>query len=244
MNFEDRNYDLFLIDYTSEQALKESPCEYYLAQPDAKWFSTADAVDQLGDRLDNYQYIWCPDDDLFIRPEDINGMFAFAKKLRLDLGQPSVTRNSYYSHRITLKIPMMSYRLTSFVEIMAPFFTPSMMRQAHPFFKVTKTGWGMDHIWQKMEREEKLRMGIIDRYAIAHTRPSNAPKKSNRSEFGGGFYAQAKANPWDDMDKIAEKYDGKPLPRRNRWAVLRGGLPIHPYLAKRFSKLVMQITRR
>lgn len=237
LRLEERSFDLFVVDYSPDQALKDTPCEYYLAQEDAKWFSTSDAMEVLGEKLDLYHYIWCPDDDLFIQPDEIDAMFALAKKLRLDLGQPALTRSSYYSFRITLQIPFMSYRLTNFIEIMAPFFTPSLMRQVQPYFKVSQTGWGMDHIWQNMVEKGKLRMGIIDRHPIVHTRPGNAPKKDDKNDQGGGFYSQSKANPWKDMVELAQNHDGAPLTQRTYQAVLRGGLPIFPFLAKRLSKL-------
>ena len=199
LKFNRRSFDVFTVDYSKEKLLQGIGSEYYLSQPDVKFHSTLDAIENLAEKIHDYKYVFCPDDDLFIHPHDLNRMFKIAWKYDLDMGQPALTRNSYYSFPITLQVPFLEVRLVNLVEIMAPFFKPKALLEVSQKFKSVETGWGLDHYFQKIALERAWKVGIIDRTPVVHTRPVRGSIKNSFDGKLGGFYALTKVKPWEEM---------------------------------------------
>jgi len=70
--------------------------------------------------IDQYDYIWLPDDDVLIYPDQINKLFNVADYYKLYLCQPFMV--GVVSHSITKHVDNYILRYTNFVEVLAPLF--------------------------------------------------------------------------------------------------------------------------
>lgn len=227
-----RKFDIFTVDYSSQRLLQnhEANGTYYMAKTGFKPQLVALAIDRIGEKIKRYDRIWLPDDDLYIRACDVNRMFDLAKKYKLDIGQPALTANSYFTHRITLKIPLLECHFTNFVEVMAPFFKTKLLLQYSEILKESKTGWGLDFLWQKHCLERSYKMGVIDKTPVVHTRPVNAIKKGgscNQSIYAKAGDPSLEFKNFCQANSVKEK---KPLSITS--ARLKGGIPIPVFIAR------------
>lgn len=121
--------------------------------------------------VDKYKYIWLPDDDLKVPVSQINSFLATARNYDLDLCQPSLSWNSYYSHHITLHNTKFLLRYTNFVELMMPLFRASLLKASLPLFEGRRFGSGLDYLWPRMMQRPLYRSAIIDAVQVQHLRP-------------------------------------------------------------------------
>jgi hypothetical protein len=121
--------------------------------------------------LERYDYFWLPDDDILTDVVAINGLCALMERYRLELAQPSLTIDSYFSHLLTLRCSCFSIRYTNFVEIMAPILARSLLVQIIPLLKDTQSGFGLDLMWHRLTSDPTSKVGILDEISVLHTRP-------------------------------------------------------------------------
>jgi len=167
----------------------------------SKWEGIVSTLDFLGDRIDAYRYLWLPDDDLLLTVDDINRFFRACKQRNLDLAQPSLTWDSYYSHAVTLNNSALLYRSTNFVEIMAPCLKIPILKQVRPTLAENASGWGLDYLWPKIINNQQS-IGIVDEVMMRHTRPVGSA--------GHGIKASADkkaAVPHADTHQLISKYN-------------------------------------
>lgn len=137
----------------------------------SKWAGLSDFVNRHAELIDRYDYLWFPDDDLFTTGEVINDFFNVCARLDLTIAQPALTRYSHYSWGITLAQPGVDFRLTDFVEIMAPCFKRSHFHLFRDTFSLNQSGWGLEWLWREIAQEHQVfRFGIVDKTPIFHTR--------------------------------------------------------------------------
>ena len=134
-----------------------------------KWGAVFDYFSNNAALLDAYDYVWFPDDDIVGDPADIDRLFAYMHQFDLDIGQPSLTLDSYISHLITYQQPGYLMRRTNFVEVMMPCLKSSYLKRLLPLIKGSYTGWGLDLCWADQSRTQKA--GIIDAIVMTHARP-------------------------------------------------------------------------
>ena len=198
-----RNFDIFTVDFTENNDLKGIFGDFYLSQKGPKWSLMHSAIMQLGDEINNYKAVWFPDDDILVSAESINDMFDFFHKTGLDIAQPGLSRDSYFSHFITFSIPGVAYRRTNFVEIMVPILKTDILHEDMPYMERMKSGWGLDFLWMKHSNQKHLKIGILDKVQVKHTRPINSPIRGGvKSE---GMYKGLL--PWDELDDFSEIHD-------------------------------------
>lgn len=146
-----------------------------------------------------YDYIWLPDDDLSSDVDTINLFLQIAREEQFDLAQPALTHNSYWSFFITRQVKGLRYRLTNFVEVMAPLFRRDALVQCVGTFAENKSGFGLDFLWRTLLKHRKI--GIIDQTPVLHTRPVGSA--------GNGMGAQGKGQgltPRDERKALFKKY--------------------------------------
>ncbi|MGC4994850.1 hypothetical protein [Nocardia salmonicida] len=124
--------------------------------------------------IENYDYIWLPDDDLAADTSTINELFEYAAQYDLSLAQPALTEDSFFSHEITLVDRRFELRHTNFVEIMAPCFSQEFLNRCLPTFDTTQTGWGLDFHWPRFITDSSS-IAIVDSVTVRHTRPVGGP---------------------------------------------------------------------
>lgn len=151
-------------------------------QKGAKWPGLEHTLVAFWDQIQQYEYIWLPDDDLLCEPELVSRMFAICSDLRLELAQPALTRDSYFSHLITLQHPAFQLRFTNFVEIMAPVLSIDMLSRVFSTIVGNTSGWGLDSLWPRMTQLGKV--AIIDDTPVKHTRPIGGPNYAFNAAIG------------------------------------------------------------
>ena len=146
-----------------------------------------------------YDHIWLPDDDLSSDVANINQFLQIAAQERFDLAQPGLTHNSYWSFLITRQVKGLRYRVSNFVEVMAPLFSRSAFAVCVDTFAENKSGFGLDFLWRTLLKGRKI--GIIDQTPVFHTRPVGSA--------GNGMGAQKAGHvvtPRDERKALFKKY--------------------------------------
>ena len=140
------------------------------AEPSRRKLATVKWLAQHGTILEPYDLLCLADDD--VEPvhcwSQIFTRFAEAAAHEgIGIGQPALTRESYFSHVVTLQVPQLKYRVTDFVEVMCPIFTRKSFGQVVNMFDATSSGWSVDDAWM-----HALHEGIIvDAAPVVHNRP-------------------------------------------------------------------------
>lgn len=125
-------------------------------------------IEQRG-LLDQYDWIWMPDYDVHLEINEIERMFKIAQDYNLNICQPSLTHDSYYSFPLVLNDPMKFMRYTNYVEIMCPLFKTEALKRVLWTFTVTYSGWSQDFLWARELNYERL--AIIDDIQAEHVKP-------------------------------------------------------------------------
>ncbi|WP_170770668.1 hypothetical protein [Ruegeria lacuscaerulensis] len=215
-----RDYDL-LVSYFSDDAFAAftpQPGVEAVLIKGGKWDGL---YKTLSDRdLDQYDFIWLPDDDLDISAQDVNALFQAMRTHGLRIAQPSLTLDSYYSHFVFSRCPGFVLRYINYIEIMAPCLHRDVLKKALPLFQGTMSGYGLDYIWCRWAEAGAYRTAILDEIAMHHTRPVGKALKSAMAETGNLSSEQEEA-------VLKEMFD---LTRRTVpivfAGILQGGQPI------------------
>lgn len=162
-----------------------------------------------------------PDDDLEACAADIDALFEKMRQYELEVAQPALTRNSYYSHFALLACPGFRLRYTNFIEIMAPCLTTALLRQVLDDFSGSMSGFGMDYIWCRLPANPRHKAAIIDEIAIRHTRPVGKALRLHMTKQGqvaeneerilrARYNIQGRIRPliYAAVDKSGKRYQG------------------------------------
>lgn len=127
--------------------------------------------------LSQYDAFFFPDDDVVISTEKINQLFKLFHEYKLELSQPSLDRESYFSHKITRNCRKKNVllRYSNFVEIMCPIFSRNALQRCLPTFSSSETGYGLDYVWPNLLNFKDI--AIIDAVQAHHARPVQSFQK-------------------------------------------------------------------
>ena len=174
----ERNFDL-LVSYFSEpayEAHEQSEGVQAVLVRGGKWDGLYKTLTAL-ENLDSYERIWLPDDDIATDACTINRMFELSRYFGLSVCQPSLTRDSYYTHMLFNRCQSFRVRFTNHVEIMVPCLDRALLKRALPHFRSTMSGYGLDYIWCRFPESGAFKCGILDEVSIHHTRPIGSQLK-------------------------------------------------------------------
>ncbi len=182
-----RQFDLALVYFGEQPDRYRDEADYYLPQRGFKFHLFEAMLRLLGSRLDQYDSIWCPDDDLAATTADLNRMFAIVRDYGLSIAQPAVASGDV-SHATVRQQPGLLLRYSRFVEVMCPVFSRSALERIRPTLLVNKSAWGLDWAWTRLVPIDEL--AIIDAVGVHHTPPaahwrrirSDAQRGSTRCE--------------------------------------------------------------
>lgn len=163
----------------------------------SKWQGLANFVNTHDALLKEYDFIWFPDDDLFVTCEVINEFFILCNELDLTIAQPALTTYSHYSWPITLESKSHFFRLTDFIEIMAPCFKQDRFQLFKNTFSLNSSGWGLEWLWSDIAiKNNILKFGILDQTPVFHTR-----------KVGIAAHGGSTASPQDELDELLKKFN-------------------------------------
>lgn len=165
----ERNYDLFVYAYHEDVPKPPRATDHYLLHPGEKIASYAWLFQERPDLFEDYDFIALLDDDLATDVETLSTCFEIGYAHNLNLWQPSLTRDSYFSYAAFLQNPGFKLRYTNFVEMMCPFMTSETLRRAAPFLGMGYPT-GPDLIWSRLHEENEYKSAIIDAVSVKHTR--------------------------------------------------------------------------
>jgi len=198
-NHNDSQYHKLLIYYGDEKGYKEDSC-YYHEQKGYKYHLIYDAIKNMGSRLDQYDYVWLPDDDIYLEEHDLIKLFKYMNNYDLSIAQPSIL--GWYGVDITLHQKGSLLRYTNWVEIMCPCFSVPALKLCLDTFKENDCGWGIETLWNVKLNHPTDKIAIIDDVAAFHTRPV----------FGGDTYREN--NPLKEaMSQAIKIYENHKLGR-------------------------------
>jgi hypothetical protein len=179
----DRNWDLVVSIYDAEAAFDHTSDITVVYQKGGKWDGLNTFFDS-NDILERYEYVWLPDDDIATDGGSINRLFDLMQQHKLAVAQPSLTRNSYYSHFAFLNCPGFSLRFSNFIEIMVPCLRADLLKQLVADFAGSMSGYGLDYIWCRLSEDNWYKAAIIDDVVVHHTRPIGKVLRQNMSQNG------------------------------------------------------------
>ncbi len=164
----EKNFDLFLINYSDEQDIYRDDADYYLNIEGLKLSILKHAIESHREVVESYEAVWLPDDDLSISTEAINKLFDIFHENKLAVAQPAV-KNNFYNYRSTSKRFFSKLRYVNFIEMMCPLFRTDVLFEILPLFNSNKSGFGIDWLWSR--RLGGRPVAIIDESGVVHTKP-------------------------------------------------------------------------
>lgn len=185
-------FDLALLYYGNNDEILENyknNSKILIKKKSEKWHLIKFFIENNLEFIDNYDYIWFPDDDLDIKCEDINKLFDTHKKYNLKLSQPSVS--GFVSYDIERKVNNSILRYTNFVEILCPLMSKECLNTLMDTFTINESGWGMDYLWVKKLGNPIDKIAIIDEVTVEHTKP-----------VGGDYSGRFSRSPMDEFIEL------------------------------------------
>lgn len=186
-----RSWDLIVNYYGDKQDLYRVPSVERIDSKGPKWPALQELINTNPRFLQDYDYVWLPDDDLRINGAQINLLFEIMAQYGLKVAQPALTWNSYFGHLTTLRNASFRLRYTNYVEVMAPCLSTKLLAKALPLFNTNLSGWGLDFVWTKFTARPEVEIAIIDAVTVQHTRPVGGPNYKALRERG--------ISPWDEL---------------------------------------------
>ena len=206
----DRNWDLHISYFGKEtNPYSDRPSDVSLSfETGPKFPGISSCLEELKGRINDYEYIGFPDDDIYASKEVWNNFLNITILHKPLVSQPAIHPNSFIGHWWLVQRPQFALRWVNFVEVMTPFFSREALYRAAPDFNANKSGWGLDWYWPHLFNADSRTMCIVDAAPVLHTR-----------EFGAGpLYKVLKSaggpSPEDDLRDFLNSKGVQRLPVR------------------------------
>jgi hypothetical protein len=192
-NWINKDFDLVLLYYENNEDTARSYTNHtpyvYVAKGE-KYHLLKSFIQDNIEFISKFDYIWLPDDDVDISPENINRLFNISKEYNLSISQPAM--DGYVSHEITKPVPNSLLRYTNFVEVLAPLFNKETLLKVYNTFDLNYSSWGYDYLWPHLLNYPQNSIAIIDDIVMTHTRPV------------GQNYSRFPKIPWDELVELLQ----------------------------------------
>ena len=171
------NFELLLFNHTGES--KDSPgvsvnTDHYISAKTENKGQVFHFINEyLISKQLSFNYIGIIDDDIIFKVSDFNYMLHIAELHNLDIFQPSIAKDSYFSHRKFVNRSGLLVSSVDWIEIMAPFYRQELFAACKDYFLMTISGQGIDcflmPVIQKIQ--DKCNTAIVHAAIIKHYRP-------------------------------------------------------------------------
>ena len=161
-----RQFDIALNFYAPPAADTLDDCEYSYSGGLNKYKAAHQFLDDT--LLGKYRGFMFLDDDLEITWSELSRFLDYCWAHRLQLAQPSLTRDSFYSHDHLVNAAPYGLRPVRMVEVMCPYFSSDALRIALGTFNLSYSTWGLDELWPRLPG---LHPVVVDEFTVRHTRP-------------------------------------------------------------------------
>jgi hypothetical protein len=132
--------------------------------------------------FDPYDYIWVCDDDMLIRPGQIEIMFSLAQQFEFWVCQPALAPGSKISFEITAMQDKSPIRIVNFVETAFPLFRRDKLMEFMAHYDGSLTGYGIDWWFcNVLNARWNARFAIID--AVQVINPHHQHKSGGDREI-------------------------------------------------------------
>lgn len=171
-----RLFDLAVNDWTGagKFSREAEKAEFTFAETGHKWPTIA----KILPKLPAYKFYAFIDEDIDVSAEALNNLFKTGELFGLTVYQGALALRSHYSHDFT-RVQQGSYlRPSTFIEIMAPFFSREALEKCAPTFTMSELGWGLEYLWNDILRSQG--MAIVDKFTMTHIRPVQSNRWKNQ----------------------------------------------------------------
>lgn len=162
-----RNFDIAARFYREPGCNREllDNAEYVMTGGLSKFHSAALFIEECGlhDAYEGYLFL---DGDLEFDARELSCFLSFVHAARLDLAQPSLTRDSYCYWRVAYHRPGYIFRETSFIEVMAPYLSRAALARTFETFTRSISTYGLDLVWPSLIDSSAI--GVVDAFQIRH----------------------------------------------------------------------------
>ena len=201
-------FDLLVAAY--EAGSSDSSAEWLIRLPGRKIAGYNELFRLHPELLERYEYIALFDDDIRVGKQDLNRLFSIGREYRLQLFQPTLSWDSYFSYAATLsERKRYVLRYTNIVEMMCPVFSASHLKLALPLFGLGYET-GIDLVWTHLADDPWYKYAIIDDVVVRHTRPVGTTK----AQQGFGIYRILRPSDARSFEKVWHQF--------SRYRCLRG----------------------
>jgi len=171
-----RLFDLVVNDWTGSGRFSAAAqqAEFKFAETGHKWPTIA----RILPRLPRYRFYAFIDEDIDVSVDVLNNLFKTGELFGLTVFHGALTPRSHYSHEFSRVLPNSYLRSTTFVEIMAPFFSHEALEKCSRTFTLSELGWGLEYLWNDILRSEG--MAIVDKFPMTHIRPVQSNRWKNQ----------------------------------------------------------------
>ena len=179
----DKDYDLWVTYYGKEDDRYINTADYYMKRQGGKFPNLKFAYDQYTSLFSAYQAVWVVDDDIILKPKDINKLFAILMTDDLWVLQPGFDKRSKISYSTNEAKPFTEISFTSFVEENCPLFRADKLFAFLDEYDAKLPAYGID-LWfsEFLSREAQgaHKLAVIDSIICVNPRDE---KKSGLREI-------------------------------------------------------------
>ena len=162
----DREFDIVVYCY-DESLTGMGDCDVWVQRKGTKYQNFYHYAINNSKELEQYDYVWVVDDDMFMSTDDINKMFMMMEDYNIDLGQPSMDNEGMHYIHFLINDPDYTLRYTNYIECSAPIFSKPALQKILPTFNETITGFGWDALISDMILEED-NVAVFDNIKAYH----------------------------------------------------------------------------
>lgn len=167
---EHRNYDVAVNYFSAPHAddVAFQAAEFVFAGGLSKYHAAKRIPGDTG-LLGKYEGVLFLDEDVALH-FDPSEFFGYCRERKFSLAQPCLSHDSAGAWKITFRHPGFEFRLTNFVEVMAPYFSRDFLDAMVQSFDLSISGWGLDVFWGSQLCDQHS-AAVVDRFTMSHLRP-------------------------------------------------------------------------